>query len=130
MAHEAGLDLAEVNSLASPPVVKILDYGKYRYSLEKQLSRQKSKSKGPEIKEIRLSLKISPHDLDFKLKQAQRFLGSGDKVRVVVKLVGREMMFSPKARELIENFRKKVLAEYETSIERMGNRFSAILTRK
>jgi len=130
LSFEAGLDLVEVNSNTSPPVVKIMDYGKYRYLQEKQISRQKSKSKGPEIKEIRLSLKISSHDLDFKTRQAQKFLDEGDKVKVSVKLIGREMMFRKKAYEMTENFRKNISAEFESRVERLGNNFSAILIRK
>ena len=108
LAYEKGLDLAQVSSSSSAgnlPVVKIMDYGKYRYSQEKQESKQKVKSKGPEIKEIRLSLKINSHDLDFKTKQAQKFLKNSDKVKVVIKLMGREMMFSNRVREILENFR-------------------------
>ena len=127
LAYEAGLDLVEVNSSTTPPVVKIMDHGKYRYSQEKQESRQKSKSKGPAIKEVRLSLKISEHDLDFKTRQAQKFLSSGDKVKVAVRLIGREMMFRHKAYEMIENFRKNIAAEFESPVERLGNNFSAIL---
>lgn len=130
LAYEGELDLVEVNSSTARPVVKIMDYGKYRYNQEKQESKQKSKSKGPEIKEVRLSLKISEHDLDFKTKQAQKFLSSGDKVKVAVKLIGREMMFRAKAYEMIENFRKNIAAEYESKVERLGNNFSTILVRK
>ena len=127
LSFEAGLDLVEVNSSANPPVAKIMDYGKYRYSQEKQESRQKSKSKGPELKEVRLSLKISSHDLDFKSRQAQKFLENGDKVKVAVKLIGREMMFRNKAYEMIENFRKTIGVEYESKVERLGDNFSAVL---
>lgn len=130
LAYEGELDLVEVNSSTARPVVKIMDYGKYRYNQEKQESRQKSKSKGPEIKEVRLSLKISEHDLDFKTKQAQKFLDSGDKVKVAVKLIGREMMFRAKAYEMIENFRKNINAEFESKVERLGNNFSAVMVRK
>lgn len=107
-----------------------MDYGKYRYAQEKQESKQKSKSKGPEIKEIRLSLKISSHDLDFKTRQAERFLNEGDKVKVTVKLIGREMMYREKAREMIENFRQNTKTEYESPMERLGNQFSAVLVGK
>ena len=104
-----------------------MDHGKYRYSQEKQESRQKSKSKGPAIKEVRLSLKISEHDLDFKTRQAQKFLSSGDKVIVAVRLIGREMRFRHKAYEMVENFRQSIGAEFESPVERLGNNFSAIL---
>lgn len=127
LAYDAGLDLVEVNANAKPPVAKIMDYGKYRYSQEKQESRQKSKSKGPEIKEVRLSLKISTHDLDFKTRQAEKFFESGHKVKVTVKLIGREMMFRNKAHEMIESFRQATHSELEGPVERLGNQFTTIL---
>jgi len=129
LAYENELDLVQVGS-SNPPVVKIMDYGKYRYSQEKQESKQKVKSKGPEIKEVRLSLKISSHDLDFKTKQAKKFLKNGDKVKVTVKLMGREMMFASRVREILENFRAQAEGEFEGSVEKLGNRFSAILRGK
>lgn len=106
-----------------------MDYGKYRYAQEKQISKQKSKSKGPDIKEIRLSLKISVHDLDFKTKQAQKFLDEGDKVKVSIKLMGREMMFRSRAYDMIEEFRQKIAGEFESKIDRMGNNFSAVINK-
>ncbi len=130
LAYEAGLDLVEVNANARPPVAKIMDYGKYRYSQEKQESKQKSKSKGPEMKEVRLSLKISAHDLEFKTRQTQKFLDEGNKVKVAVKLIGREMMFRQKAFEMIEDFRKNTNTEFESPVERLGNQFAAVLIRK
>lgn len=107
-----------------------MDYGKYRYAQEKQESRQKVKSKAPEIKEIRLSIKIDPHDLDFKTKQAQKFLKNGDKVKVALKLIGREMMFTNRVNEVLENFKTLAGGEFEGPIERMGNRFSIIIRKK
>lgn len=104
-----------------------MDYGKYRYAQEKQISKQKSKSKGPDIKEIRLSIKISVHDLDFKTKQAQRFFDEGDKVKISIKLIGREMMFRQRAYALIEEFRKNISGKFESQIDRMGNNFSAVI---
>lgn len=130
LAYEAGLDLIEVNANAKPPVTKIMDYGKYRYVQGKQESKQKSKSKGPELKEIRLSLKINQHDLDFKIKQARRFLEDGDKVKLTVKLIGREMMFANKVHDLINNFANQAQAKPETRLERLGNRFSTIIVKK
>lgn len=107
-----------------------MDYGKYRYAQEKQESHQKVKSRGPEIKEIRISLKISSHDLDFKSKQAKKFLEDGDKVKVTVKLMGREMMFRERVREVLENFKNLANGEFEGPIEKLGNRFSTILRGK
>ncbi len=130
LAFEEGLDLVEVNPNSNPPVTKIMDYGKYRYAQEKQESKQKSKSKGPELKEIRLGLKINQHDLNFKIKQAQKFLEDGNKVKLTVKLVGREMMFAGRVHDLVNNFTSRAQAEPETKIERLGNRFSTIIVRK
>lgn len=130
LAYEANLDLVEVNATAKPPVTKIMDYGKYRYMQEKQASKQKARSKGPEIKEIRFGLKINQHDLDFKIRQAQRFLSQSDKVKLTVKLIGREMMFQSKVNDLINNFLTEVQAIPETKVERLGNRFSIIMGRK
>lgn len=127
MAYDAELDLVEVNSAANPSVAKIMDYGKYRYLQEKQESRQKSKSKGPQIKEVRLSFKISPHDLGFKTKQAQKFLDQGDKVKVAVKLKGREMMYARKIQEMLRNFAQAAGGTVVGPTERMGNRFSAVI---
>lgn len=129
LAHEADLDLVQV-SFSNPPVVKILDYGKYLYSQKKLESKQKTKSKSPEIKEVRISLKIDPHDLDFKTKQAQKFLQNGDKVKVAVKLLGREMMFAHRVRDLLNKFKELAGGEFEGSIEKMGSRFSVILKSK
>lgn len=130
LAYETNLDLVEVNPNSTPPVTKIMDYGKYRYTQKKQESKQKSKSKGPELKEIRLGLKINQHDLDFKIRQAQRFLSQGDKVKLTVKLIGREMMFRSKVNDLINNFLKQAQAIPETKVERLGNRFSMIIVKK
>lgn len=132
LAYENGLDLVQVSGppAGGPPVVKIMDYGKYRYAQEKQESRQKVKTRAPEIKEIRLGLKINPHDLDFKIRQAQKFLEDGDKVKITVKLMGREMMFSSRVKEILEDFKNQSQAEFEGSIEKLGNRFSVLLRKK
>ncbi len=130
LALDAGLDLVLVNPSAQIPVCKIMDYGKYRYQKEKQEARQKSKARGPEIKEIHLGLKIDPHDLDFKIKRTQQFLAQGDKVKVVVKLIGREMIFRQKAYEMIDKIQHETQTKKEGSIEKMGNRFVALLTKK
>jgi translation initiation factor IF-3 len=130
LAYEAELDLVLVNSSSKPPVAKIIDYGKYRYAQEKLESKQKSKSKGPQLKEIRLSLKIDEHDLDVKTKQAIRFIAEGDKIKLGIKLIGREMMFQNKIRALVEDFCQRANAQVESPIERMGNRFSVIIVGK
>lgn len=129
LAYENDLDLVQVSAppAGGAPVVKIMDYGKYRYAQAKQQSRQKVHTRTPEIKEIRIGLKINPHDLDFKMRQAQKFLESGDKVKITVKLMGREMMFRNRVQEILENFKNQTNAEFEGPMEKLGNRFSVIL---
>lgn len=91
MAKERELDLVEVAPTANPPVCKILDYGKYRFELEKKLRDSKKKQKLIKLKEIRMQPKIGPGDLDFKSKHVREFLAEGNKVKVTVRFRGREL---------------------------------------
>ncbi len=90
-AAEANLDLAEIAPSAQPPVVKILDWGKYRYEQTKQLAKNKKHQKQVEIKQVRLGLKIGEHDLQVKLSRAIKFLEQGHKVKVSLLFRGREI---------------------------------------
>jgi len=90
-AEEAGLDLAEIAPNAQPPVVKILDWGKYRYEQTKLLQKSKKNQKQVEIKQVRLGLKIGEHDLQVKLNQARKFLTQGHKVKISLLFRGREI---------------------------------------
>lgn len=90
-AAEADLDLAEIAPSATPPVVKILDWGKYRYEQTKQLAKSKKNQKQVEIKQVRLGLKIGEHDLQVKLNRATKFLDQGHKVKVSLLFRGREI---------------------------------------
>ncbi len=128
LAWESGLDLVEVGASAKPPVTRLLDYGKYQY--EQAKAESKGRARAPEIKEIRLTLKIGSHDFQVKEHQAERWLTDGDRVRVTVTLHGREMMFSERAKELIERMRHNLEATYEMPITKTGNRFSTIVGRK
>lgn len=124
LAEDAELDLVEVGPSASPPVAKILDYSKYRYELEKKQTKQKKSS---EIKEVRLSLEIGEHDWDVKLNQAKKFLADNGRVRVSLKLSGRQMLFANKAGAKINTFREALGAQYEAEPQRLGQRFNAVL---
>jgi translation initiation factor IF-3 len=90
-AMEAGLDLVEISPNADPPVCKILDYGKFRYQEQKKRAEARKKQKIIEIKELKLRPVIDDHDLDVKLKAANRFLDEGDKVKFTLRFRGREM---------------------------------------
>jgi translation initiation factor IF-3 len=91
MAQEAGLDLVEIAPNSSPPVCKILDYGKYKYQAQKKAAEARKKQKIVEIKEIKLRPMIDDHDYDVKMRSMQRFFEEGDKVKVTLRFRGREM---------------------------------------
>ncbi|MCL1876690.1 translation initiation factor IF-3 [Candidatus Saccharibacteria bacterium] len=90
-ARDAGLDLVEISPLATPPVAKIVDWGKYQYQKIKEQQRNKKNVHQSEIKQMRLGLKIGQNDLDIKLRKIRKFLSDGDKVKIQVIFRGREM---------------------------------------
>lgn len=91
MAREKGLDLVEVAPNAVPPVCRLMDYGKFRYEQSRKERESRRNQHVVELKEVRLSPKIDDHDLDTKGRQAAKFLGEGDKVKLTVRFRGREM---------------------------------------
>lgn len=91
VAEQSGLDLVEVAANANPPVCRVMDYGKYKYEEKKKKAAGKAKSHSTALKEVKLRPGTDDHDLDFKLKNARRFLMDGDKVKVTVMFRGREM---------------------------------------
>ncbi|MEE2753721.1 MAG: translation initiation factor IF-3 [Candidatus Latescibacterota bacterium] len=111
MADEAGLDLVEVAPNARPPVCKIMDYGKYRYEQSKK--QKKGKQAGSQLKEIRMRVRISSHDFDFKVKHAEDFLKQRHKVRMAVMFSGRENAHRELGRELLDKIAVD-LAEFGT----------------
>jgi len=90
-AQEAGLDLVEISPTANPPVCKILDYGKYKFELEKKAKEAKKNQQIVKLKEVRLQPKIEKHDYDFKLEHIKEFLGEGNKVKITIRFRGRQM---------------------------------------
>jgi translation initiation factor IF-3 len=91
MAVEAGLDLVEIAPNSTPPVCKILDFGKYKYQAQKKAAEARKKQKIVEIKEIKLRPMIDSHDYDVKMRSMRRFFEEGDKVKVTLRFRGREM---------------------------------------
>jgi translation initiation factor IF-3 len=91
MAMEAGMDLVEISPNTNPPVCKIMDYGKFKYSAQKKAAEARKKQKIVEIKEIKLRPMIDDHDYDVKMKAMQRFFEEGDKVKITLRYRGREM---------------------------------------
>ena len=110
MAKNQGLDLIEIAANANPPVCKIMDMGKYKYDAQKKANKAKKKQKKVEIKEIKLRPVTEIHDYSFKIKNAQKFLSKGDKVKFTIKFRGRELQHSNLGDELM----KKIKTDMET----------------
>ena len=102
MAKEEGLDLIEISPNANPPVCKIIDIGKYKYDLQKKANKAKKKQKIINLKEIKLRPVTEIHDYNFKIKNAQRFLTKGDKVKFTVQFKGREMQHTNLGHQLMQ----------------------------
>lgn len=103
IADEAGLDLIEISPQAVPPVCKVLDYGKYKYEVQKRKNEAKKKQKVVEIKELKLRPMIDTHDYEVKIKQAKKFLSQGNKVKFTMRYKGREMSANDMGREVLNN---------------------------
>ena len=102
LAKEQGLDLIEISPKAKPPVCKIVDIGKYRYDLQKKANKAKKKQRIINLKEIKLRPVTEIHDYNFKIRNAQKFLEKGDKVKFTVKFRGREMQHINLGNKLME----------------------------
>ena len=105
-AKEEGLDLIEIAPNAKPPVCKIMDMGKYKYDAQKKANKAKKKQKKIELKEIKLRPVTEVHDYTFKIKNAQKFLSKGDKVKFTIKFKGRELQHSHLGNELMNKIKQ------------------------
>jgi translation initiation factor IF-3 len=135
-AEDSDLDLVLVNPKANPPVAKIVDLGQMKYEREKKAHKQKMQQKKIEIKAIRLSVRISSHDFDFRLKQAQKFLKQGNKLKLEINMRGREKQHPEQAKEVIRKFVDQVkdtkgleIIE-EQVLTKQAGRFTIILANK
>jgi len=112
IAKNEGLDLIEIAQNAKPPVCKIMDMGKYKYDAQKKANKAKKKQKKIEIKEIKLRPVTEIHDYTFKIKNAQKFLTKGDKVKFTIKFKGRELQHS--------NLGDELMQKIKTDMEKLG----------
>jgi len=112
LAREVGMDLVEVAPQAVPPVVKILDYGKFKFENEKRVRDSKKKQKLIRLKEIRMQPKIDDHDLDFKSKHVRDFLAEGNKVKVTIRFRGRELAHTELGLDVLKEVLAKIEGEY------------------
>ena len=104
-AKNEGLDLIEIAPNAKPPVCKIMDMGKYKYDAQKKANKTKKKQKKIELKEIKLRPVTEVHDYTFKIKNAQKFISKGDKVKFTIKFKGRELQHSHLGSELMDKIK-------------------------
>ena len=112
MAKNLGLDLIEIAPNANPPVCKIMDMGKYKYDAQKKANKAKKNQNKIEIKEIKLRPVTEIHDYTFKIKNAQKFLSKGDKVKFTIKFKGRELQHS--------NLGHRLMQKIKTDMEKLG----------
>ena len=104
IAEESGLDLVKISPNATPPVCKVMNYGKFLFEQNKKAKEAKKNQKVVEIKEVWLSMTIDVGDLNVKAKQAQKFLSSGNKVKVSIRMRGRQMAHSELGLEVMKRF--------------------------
>ena len=129
LAREQEVDLVEVSPAAKPPVVKLLDFDKYRYQQEKAAQEARKRVKKVSIKNVRLSVRIGEHDLNFKAKKAVEFLGEGDKIKIDVVMRGREQAHPELAFELMDRFQTMLTVPFvkESGPSRMGGTITIII---
>ena len=136
IAKELEQDLVEVNPRAEPPIAKIMDYGQFKYESEKKAHKQRMQQKKVDTKEIRLSVRISKHDFEFRLAQAKKFIEKGSKLKIDLILKGREKAHPDKAVETIKKFVAELDAveEFdllrEQDLTKQGGRFNILLVNK
>ena len=129
IAEDAGLDLVEISPNASPPVCKLLDYGRFRFLEQKKQNEARKKQKTVEVKEIKLRPGIDKHDYDVKMKAVQRFFEEGDKVKVTLRFRGREMAHQDIGFRLLERVKAETgpLAKVEAEPSMEGRQMVMVL---
>ncbi|MAW06763.1 MAG: translation initiation factor IF-3 [Halobacteriovoraceae bacterium] len=130
IAEDRGLDLVEVAPNAKPPVVKLIDYGKFKYEQQKKQNEAKKKQVTVQLKEIQFRPNIDSHDLQTKLKRAEKFLSSGDKVKMVMQFRGREMAYKDQGLDKFKGIVNQMVdfgAQVESQLKFMGNRAITII---
>ncbi len=129
-AADAGLDLVEISPTAEPPVCKIMDYGKFKYESQKKANEAKKKQKVVNLKEIKIRATIDPHDFDIKMKQVEKFLDGGDKVKISMRFRGREMAFVEKGKARFEEVKIRMaeIARVDQDAKMEGNQMIMMLS--
>jgi translation initiation factor IF-3 len=130
MAREKDLDLVEISPTATPPVCKIMNYGKYVFQQKKKQSEAKKKQKVIVVKEVQFRPRIDEHDFDFKKNNVKRFLEHGDKVKAIIRFRGREMTHMELGKAVLDRLIAEVkeLGAAETMPEVQGNRMMIVIS--
>ena len=131
-AEDFGLDLVEVQPNADPPVCKILDYGKFKYEAQKRANEARKKQKIIEVKEIKLRPNIDEHDYQVKMRNVQKFLNAGDKVKVALRFRGREMAHQELGANVLTRVREETdeFAKVEAMPKMEGRQMIMVLAPK
>ncbi|PLX28862.1 translation initiation factor IF-3 [Candidatus Parcubacteria bacterium] len=133
-ALEQELDLVEINPKANPPVAKLINFTEFKYQKEKEAHKQKAHSRTSETKGVRLSVRIGKGDLEMKLKQAEKFLNRGDKVKIELQMKGRENARPDLAKEVVKDFAadiaKDIDIKFEQEVEKQGRKVTAVIVKK
>ena len=129
LAREAGLDLVEISPNATPPVCKILDYGKFKYQAQKKAAEARKKQKTVEVKEIKLRPNIDDHDYEVKMRSILRFFEEGDKVKVTLRFRGREMAHQELGMQLLMKVKEQTgpIAKVEVEPKLEGRQMIMVL---
>src|SRR5262249_29401782 len=129
LARDVGLDLVEISPNTSPPVCKILDYGKFKYQAQKKAAEARKKQKTVEVKEIKLRPGIDKHDYEVKMRSMKRFFEEGDKVKVTLRFRGREMAHQELGYKLLQRVREDTgtIAKVESEPQSEGRQIVMIL---
>jgi translation initiation factor IF-3 len=132
MAADAGLDLVEVSPNATPPVCKILDFGKFKYEEQKRKNEARKKQKVIEVKEIKLRPGIDTHDYDVKMRSIHRFLEEGDKVKVTMRFRGREMAHQELGAKVLDKVKSDLdeIAKVESAPRMEGRQMIMVISPK
>lgn len=129
MARRQELDLVEISPNATPPVCKIVDYGKYRYEQQKREKEQRKKQHHVQLKEVRFRPRTDKHDFQFKTKHARGFLEDGNKVRAYVQFRGRDIIYQDQGMEVLRRFIEELqdVAKIDQAPRMEGRRMTTIL---
>lgn len=132
MAAEAGLDLVEISPKLTPPVCKILDYGKFKFDQQKKANAARKKQKVVELKEIKMRPSIDTHDYDVKMKKVFQFLENGDKVKLTIRFRGREMAHLELGAKILDRVTEDVkeVAKVESRAKMEGRQLMMVISGK